>query len=146
MRLSYFIFGLLLWPILSQAVDLPIKSDWHSEEDSLKLENLKVADGFLYQNHQEIAIDVQLVGKGKRPLANHLYKIYSIDNRGQKDLIMTGRSGRYGNINLILEIPLHIKTLLVEREEKLPADKQYYFAFYKKDLLRIDLAEATASK
>lgn len=146
MRLFYILMATMFLPMSGQATHLLEPLDAYPVEDSLKLKDLKVKDGFLYQNYQEVTVDVKLIGKGKRPLSYCPYKIFIVDQLGNQDLLMAGRSEEDGWINLLLQIPNHIATIVIEREEKLPPKDQYYYAFYKKDFIRIDLSEAMASK
>lgn len=103
--------------------------------DTLKLEDVKVPDGFLFRNSNEVLVDLFLEDINGTRARHEIYTIYGIDHHNEKHLMMNGMTTAKGKLKMVLDIPLHFHELLITVESDLVADQYYHLTNRKKHIL-----------
>jgi len=80
-----------------------------AQEDSLKMNNLNVPDGFAYETTEDIDIDITLEGLDD---SFHLYKLKGVDKE-----------------EISLRLPLHYECILLEVHEN---KVEHYFQWFRR--------------
>jgi hypothetical protein len=101
-----------------------------AQEDSLKMNNLNVPDGFAYETTEDIDIDITLKGLDN---AFHLYKLKGVDKEGNSVVIMQNFFPASGHLQTTLRLPLHYECILLE----VHVDKvEHYFEWFRKHYIQ----------
>ncbi len=105
-------------------------SQMKAQEDSLKMNNLNVPDGFAYETTEDIDIDITLKGLDN---AFHLYKLKGVDKEGNSVVIMQNFFPASGHLQTTLRLPLHYECILLE----VHVDKvEHYFEWFRKHYIQ----------
>ena len=101
-------------------------SQMKAQEDSLKMNNLNVPDGFAYETTEDIDIDITLEGLDD---SFHLYKLKGVDKEGNSAVIMQNFFPKSGHLQISLRLPLHYECILLEVHEN---KVEHYFQWFRR--------------
>ena len=100
-------------------------SQMKAQEDSLKMNNLIVPEGFAYEMTEDIDINITLEGLDN---SLHLYKLKGVDKEGNSAVIMQNFFPKSGNLQTKLRLPLHYECILLEIQED---KEEHYFQWFR---------------
>lgn len=104
-------------------------------QDTLKLEDIKVPDGFLFRNSNEVLVDINIEDGNGVKARHEIYSIYGIDHRNEKHLMTNGMTSAKGKLKMVLDVPLHYHELLITVESDLIKDHYFYLTNRKTHIL-----------